>query len=47
MRVITYGVPADYADEYLRIGEDTTLKCVWMFAKTMLKVFGRVSWSSK
>ena len=23
MRVIAYGVPADYTDEYLRIGEDT------------------------
>jgi hypothetical protein len=28
MRVIAYGVPADYTDEYLRIGEDTTIKLV-------------------
>jgi hypothetical protein len=24
MRVITYGIPADYTDEYIRIGEDAT-----------------------
>jgi hypothetical protein len=28
MRVIAYGIPADYTDEYLRIGEDTTIKTV-------------------
>ena len=39
MRVIAYGVPADYADEYLRIGEDTITKCVCVFAKTMIRVF--------
>ena len=26
IRVIAYGIPADYADEYLRIGEDTTIE---------------------
>ena len=39
MRVIAYGVPAHYADEYLRIGEDTTIKCVNVFAKTVIRVF--------
>ena len=24
MRVLAYGIPADYTDEYLRIGQDTT-----------------------
>ena len=33
MRVIAYGIPADYADEYLRIGEDTTIESVCRFAK--------------
>nr|XP_051202576.1 uncharacterized protein LOC127316206 [Lolium perenne] len=28
MRVIAYGIPADYTDEYLRIGEDTTTESV-------------------
>jgi hypothetical protein len=28
------------ADEYLRIGEDTTIKSVHMFAKVMIPVFG-------
>ena len=40
MRVIAYGIPADYADEYLRIGEDTTIKSVRLFAKVMIRVFG-------
>ena len=26
MRVIAYGIPADYADEYLRIGEETKVE---------------------
>ena len=33
MRVIAYGIPADYADEYLRIGEDTTIDSVRRFPK--------------
>jgi hypothetical protein len=40
MRVIAYGISADYTDEYLRIDEDTALKCVRMFAKTLIRVFG-------
>ncbi|XP_071685313.1 uncharacterized protein [Lolium perenne] len=37
MRVIAYGIPADYTDEYLRIGEDTTLESVHMFGPTYLR----------
>ena len=40
MRVIAYGVPADYADEYLHIGEDTTIESVRRFAKVIIHVFG-------
>ncbi|KAE8772691.1 Cell division cycle 5-like protein [Hordeum vulgare] len=40
MRVIAYGVPADYADEYLRIGEDTTIESVHRFQKVIIRVFG-------
>jgi hypothetical protein len=39
MRVIAYGIPANYTNEYLRIEEDTTLKCVRMFAKALIVVF--------
>ena len=39
MRVIAYGVPADYADEYLRIGEDSTIESVRRFAKVIIRVF--------
>lgn len=43
MRVITYGVSADYADEYLRIGEDTPIKCIQVFSKTMTRFFWLMS----
>ena len=40
MRVIAYGIAADYTDEYLRIGEDTTIESVCRFTKVMIRVFG-------
>ncbi|XP_073354057.1 uncharacterized protein [Aegilops tauschii subsp. strangulata] len=40
MRVIAYGVLDDYADEYLRIGEDSTIESVRRFAKVIVLVFG-------
>ena len=42
MQVIVYDIPADYADEYLRIDEDTTVESVRRFAKVMIQVFGPV-----
>ena len=38
MRVVAYGVPADYADEYLCIGEDSTIEYVHRFAKVIICV---------
>jgi hypothetical protein len=40
MRIIAYGIIVDYTDEYLPIGEDTSIKFVCLFAKTMIRVFG-------
>jgi hypothetical protein len=40
MRVLAYGISADYADEYLRIGEDMTIESVRRFCKVMIFVFG-------
>jgi hypothetical protein len=40
MRVIAYGKLADYTDEYLRIGEDTTSESVRRFARLIIKLFG-------
>jgi hypothetical protein len=40
VQVIAYGIPVDYTNEYLRIGEDTTIKSVRLFAKTIIRVFG-------
>ena len=42
MRVIAYGIPADYADEYLCIGKDTTIKSVRRFTKVIIRIFGDV-----
>ncbi|KAI5006218.1 hypothetical protein ZWY2020_033461 [Hordeum vulgare] len=40
MRVLAYGIPADYTDEYLRIGEDTTTESVRRFAKLVIRLYG-------
>ena len=40
MRVLAYGIPADYTDEYLRIGEDTTMESIRRFYKVMIHVHG-------
>jgi hypothetical protein len=40
MRVLAYVILAEYADEYLRIGEDTTIESVRRFCKVMIRVFG-------
>jgi hypothetical protein len=38
MRVLAYGIPADYTDEYLRIGQDTTTESVRRFAKLVIRL---------
>ena len=38
--MIAYGVPTDYADEYLRIDEDATIESVRRFSKVIIHVFG-------
>ncbi|XP_020198460.1 uncharacterized protein [Aegilops tauschii subsp. strangulata] len=40
MQVIAYGIPADYTDEYLRIGQDTTMASVCRFAKLVIRLYG-------
>jgi hypothetical protein len=42
MRMIAFNILANYTNEYLRIGEDTTLGCVRMFAKVIIRVFSLV-----
>ena len=41
VRGIAYGIPAYYTNEYLRIGEDTTLKYVCIFYKVIIRLFGK------
>ena len=40
MRVLAYGVPADYTDEYLHIGQDITMESVRRFAKLVIRLYG-------
>ncbi|XP_071683278.1 uncharacterized protein [Lolium perenne] len=42
MRTFPYSIPADYADEYLRMGEDTTLESVRLFCKVIMRVYGLI-----
>jgi hypothetical protein len=42
MHVIAYDIPADYTDEYLHTVEDRTIQSVWMFANTLIRLFGPV-----
>jgi hypothetical protein len=39
-RQLAYGVPADYVDEYLRIGESTTIESLRKFVRSVCEVFG-------
>jgi hypothetical protein len=44
MWMIAYDITTDYPDEYLRIGEDTMLKCVRMFAKVLILFLVPSTW---
>ena len=39
-RMIAYGVAADATDDYVRIGESTTLESLRRFATAVVEVFG-------
>ena len=40
MRMLTYGVPADATDEYVRIGESTALESLRRFVAAVVEIFG-------
>jgi hypothetical protein len=40
MRVLAYGIPTEYTDEYLCIGQDTTIESVRRFAKMVIRLYG-------
>lgn len=40
MRMLTYGVPADATDEYVHIGESTTLESLRRFLAVVIEIFG-------
>ncbi|XP_062079841.1 uncharacterized protein LOC133784562 [Humulus lupulus] len=39
-RMLAYGVPADATDEYIKIGESTTLESLKRFCRAVVEVFG-------
>ncbi|XP_075499371.1 uncharacterized protein LOC142537762 [Primulina tabacum] len=39
MRMLAYGTPADAADEYIKIGESTTIQCLQRFCRDIVEVF--------
>ena len=38
-RVLAYGMPADATDEYVKIGESTTIECVKRFCRAVVEIF--------
>jgi hypothetical protein len=40
MRVIIYGIRADYTNEYICIGKDATLESVKNFVEKVIKISG-------
>ncbi|XP_062118544.1 uncharacterized protein LOC133832184 [Humulus lupulus] len=40
MRMLAYGAPADYVDEYVRIGETTAIECLFNFVRGLNDIFG-------
>jgi hypothetical protein len=39
-KMIAYGVPTDATDDYVCVGESTTLKCLRRFVVAIVEVFG-------
>ncbi|XP_028105506.1 uncharacterized protein LOC114304539 [Camellia sinensis] len=39
LRMLAYGVAADFMDEYLRIGESTTMKSLFYFVKAVVEIY--------
>ncbi|KZV29730.1 hypothetical protein F511_05824 [Dorcoceras hygrometricum] len=40
IRQLAYGVPTDNLDEYLRMGESTSIKCLFSFCQYVVELFG-------
>jgi hypothetical protein len=40
-RQLAYVVPADYVDEYVRIGESIVIECLRRFVRAVCEVFGQ------
>ena len=38
-RMLAYGLPADATDEYVKIGESTTIESMKRFCRTIVEIF--------
>lgn len=38
-RMLAYGVPADVAEEYIKIGESTTIESIKRFCRAIVEIF--------
>ena len=38
--MLSYGAPADYMDQYIRIGESTVIESLRRFVRGIIEVFG-------
>jgi hypothetical protein len=39
-RMLAYGIPADFLDDSVRLGESTIIECLKRFVKAVVEVFG-------
>ena len=39
MRILAYGAPGDYVDEYVQIGETTAIECLVNFVRGVNDIF--------
>jgi hypothetical protein len=42
-RMLAYGVPADYVDEYVRIGETTAIESLEKFVQAVVSIFQTIT----
>ncbi|XP_028117240.1 uncharacterized protein LOC114314905 [Camellia sinensis] len=40
MRILSYGIAADVVDDYIRIGESTTIQSLQQFCNSVIEIFG-------
>ncbi|KAG2294364.1 hypothetical protein Bca52824_041033 [Brassica carinata] len=47
IRILAYEIPADATDEYIKIGESTTIECMKIFFRAIVDVFSECDLSQR